>query len=111
MSDSSSTASSTTREVAQCIAELVEGSSLLKARRSVSLLVVICVYDIVLALQGNPHFRFFSLSPDLTRLSWGAASNRTAEKTIRISEITELKFGQVSSVFKKNRIPEYEVRF
>ena len=37
------------------------------------------------------------------------ASNRTPDKTIRISEITELKFGQVSAVFKKNRIPEYEV--
>lgn len=37
------------------------------------------------------------------------ASNRTPDKTIRISEITELKFGQVSAVFKKNKIPEYEV--
>lgn len=83
--------SDTAREVTECIAELVEGSSLLKARRS-----------------GNPHFRYFSLSPDLTRLSWGAASNRAAEKTIRISEITEIRFGQVSAVFKKNKIPEYE---
>lgn len=63
----------------------------------------------LLAVQGNPHFRYFSLSRDLTFLSWGAASNRAAEKTIRISEITEIKFGQVSAVFKKNRIPEYEV--
>ena len=31
--------SDTTREVAECIAELVEGSSLLKARRSVKFLI------------------------------------------------------------------------
>jgi len=45
----------------------------------------------------------------LTRLSWGTASNKAAEKTIRVSEITELKYGQITAVFQKSKLPEYEV--
>ena len=57
--------------------------------------------------QGKSHFRRFRLTSDLTRLTWESA--RRTDAAVLISQITELKRGQTTPVFKKNPLPECEV--
>ncbi|ELR15150.1 regulator of chromosome condensation (RCC1) repeat domain containing protein [Acanthamoeba castellanii str. Neff] len=53
--------------------------------------------------RGSPHFRELKLSGDLTTLSW-----TSPKKTSNQSTIDEIRIGQNTPVFKKNRKPEYE---
>ncbi len=57
--------------------------------------------------QGNPHFRRFHLTSDLTRLTWESA--KKVDATVLISQITEIKFGQKTPNFKRRPLPECEV--
>lgn len=90
------------------LCDIIQGSTLLKAGRSVSRL---CVKHCMLLLctQGRPHFRHFKLSSDLTRLNWESA--KKIDAAVLISQITEMKLGQVTPVFIKNPIPQCEVSF
>ncbi|XP_065185533.1 uncharacterized protein LOC135816092 [Sycon ciliatum] len=71
------------------LAELVNGATLLKAVRN-----------------GKPHFRDFSISKDLTKLTWNSANKKDAG--VLISEILEIRHGQKTKIFKDNPVPEYE---
>lgn len=77
------------KNVITAVCELIQGSTLLKAGRS-----------------GKPHFRQFYLSRDLTRLMWESA--KKVDATVLISEITEMKMGQVTPIFQKNPLPQCE---
>ncbi len=59
-------------------------------------------------VQGKNHFRRFRLTADLTRLTW--ESSRRSDAAVLISQITELKTGQTTPTFKRNPLPEFEVR-
>ncbi|XP_019854073.1 PREDICTED: ultraviolet-B receptor UVR8-like [Amphimedon queenslandica] len=76
-------------KVLLAVCDVIKGSTLLKAGRS-----------------GKPHFRQFKLSNDLSRLMWESAKKMDA--AVLISQITEIKTGQVTPVFLKNPIPQCE---
>lgn len=59
-------------------------------------------------LKGKNHFRRFCLTPDLSRLAW--ESNRRSDAAVLISQITELRRGQNTPNFKRNPLPECEVK-
>lgn len=77
--------------VLRALSELTAGATLLKCGRS-----------------GKPHFRRFRLTPDLTRLTW--ESSKRTDAAVLVTQITELKLGQKTAVFKKNPLPECESR-
>lgn len=58
--------------------------------------------------RGSPHFRELKLSGDLTTLSWTSPKKTSNQSTIDVSHIKEIRIGQNTPVFKKNRKPEYE---
>jgi len=57
---------------------------------------------------GDPHFRTFKLSDDLTKLTWTSPKKKSHESSVLVSEIKELRLGQNTKTFRKNRKPEYE---
>lgn len=73
------------------VAQLVDGATLLKAGRS-----------------GKPHYRRFRLSKDLCRLSWESANKDVSESSVLISQITEMKLGQTTPIFKRCPVSGYE---
>eukprot|EP00117_Sycon_ciliatum_P037423 scpid39914/ scgid0031/ Probable E3 ubiquitin-protein ligase HERC4; HECT domain and RCC1-like domain-containing protein 4 len=70
--------------------ELMRGATLLKAVKN-----------------GKPHFRTFSLSKDLTRLTWVSPSKSAADASVLISQVSRIVRGQTTKVFESNPIPEY----
>ena len=116
MATDSPTASGSENEgLLQALVELTSGTTLLKAGRNVScmymvstaLLLMVFPISQLIIFQGRSHFRRFSLTPDLTRLTWESAKRTDA--TVLISEISELVIGQKTPNFKKNPLPECEV--
>ncbi|KAL6054785.1 RUN and FYVE domain-containing protein 2 [Balamuthia mandrillaris] len=58
--------------------------------------------------RGNPHFRTFVLSEDMKTLSWTSPKKPSAKSTVSLADVTELKLGQKTKIFKSNYRPEYE---
>jgi hypothetical protein len=76
----------------EALRALLCGTKLLKAGRS-----------------GRPHFRFFQLSSDLSRLSWQSQRKSSDESSVAVQDMNELMVGQKSKVFQNNLMPEHEV--
>lgn len=70
-------------------------------------LLLTCVFSPV--AQGKPHYRRFRLTKDLCRLSWESANKDVTEASVLLSQITEMKLGQTTPIFKRWPVSGYEV--
>mmetsp|Transcript_12114 Transcript_12114/g.48750 ORF Transcript_12114/g.48750 Transcript_12114/m.48750 type:complete len:602 (+) Transcript_12114:67-1872(+) len=78
------------QEAEAAVLEMIAGGTLLKCGRS-----------------GSPHFRVFTISKDLTTLTWTSPKKNSNETSIPMRDVKELKIGQTTAVFAKNPLPEY----
>eukprot|EP01095_Lingulamoeba_sp_RSL-Kostka_P008375 TRINITY_DN2781_c1_g1_i1.p1 TRINITY_DN2781_c1_g1~~TRINITY_DN2781_c1_g1_i1.p1 ORF type:complete len:604 (+),score=224.26 TRINITY_DN2781_c1_g1_i1:84-1895(+) len=57
---------------------------------------------------GAPHFRHFTLEDDFNTLKWVSPKKKKDESTIKLDDVQEFIIGQKTTVFSKNRLPQYE---
>jgi len=58
--------------------------------------------------RGSPHFRELKLSSDMATISWHSPKKTSNQSTINVADIKEIRIGQNTLVFKKNKKPQYE---
>lgn len=57
--------------------------------------------------QGNPHFRNFQLSPDLTVLKWYTTKQKKQPTEVRVVDMIRVVEGQLSEIFQRNKTKEH----
>jgi hypothetical protein len=58
--------------------------------------------------KGKPMFRNFYLSPDFKVLYWESDQSRGNPRQLTIQSIVEIKFGQRTEKFQRNKRPDLE---
>lgn len=57
--------------------------------------------------QGNPHFRNFQLSGDLTVLKWYTTKQKKQPTEVRVEDMIRVVEGQQSEIFQRNKTKEH----
>eukprot|EP01094_Clydonella_sp_ATCC50884_P028437 TRINITY_DN8529_c0_g1_i1.p1 TRINITY_DN8529_c0_g1~~TRINITY_DN8529_c0_g1_i1.p1 ORF type:complete len:632 (+),score=133.57 TRINITY_DN8529_c0_g1_i1:274-1896(+) len=70
---------------------MLVGATMLKAGRS-----------------GAPHFRVFKLQDDFQTLQWTSPKKKADQSTVDLADVKEIRLGQKTQVFQRNKVPEYE---